>query len=477
MRKKIIAVGFTRFPADEKQEIIECITFSQHVSLIDADIVIMSPDIQASQYDYGSIGNHQGKSCLSDNGSGKLVEDIKFWKKEIERAIEAEKTIFFISQKPEIFYYATGKKEFSGTGKNQRTTRIVDVFHPYSIFPIELSKIHISSGTSISYKNSNPLLKNLWLENQKFFQYEVCYDVEIFKTLSFFEQTKGKDSLGGILKLKKSNFVVLPDINFLDESFTKYIQNRDDHMLEHWTDAARSFTHNFAKSLIEIDKALRNDTFSLSPTWIDQPQYIVDGVKQINSEIFQIDTEIKKLLENKKILENIKSEMLRPRSLLFETGAPLEEAVRNFLIVLGFKAENFTDAESEFDVVFQSSEGTFLGEVEGKDSKAVDVSKISQLMRNLTEYLSKEEVTDPAKGILFGNGYRLTEPKDREIGFTDKCIKVSLHSNIVLVHTHELFPIVNYLNENTDDSFKLLCRKALLQTASGIVKFPEIPKK
>ena len=61
------------------------------------------------------------------------------------------------------------------------------------------------------------------------------------------------------------------------------------------------------------------------------------------------------------------------RALLYEQGKPLERAVRNSLRVLGFSAVPFNESDSEFDVIFEAPEGRCLGEVEGKDSKAINI--------------------------------------------------------------------------------------------------------
>lgn len=64
--------------------------------------------------------------------------------------------------------------------------------------------------------------------------------------------------------------------------------------------------------------------------------------------------------------------------------------------MLGFDASSFKDDDSEFDAMFSGPEGRFLGEVEGKENKAINVNKISQLHRNVAEDLVREEVTGPA---------------------------------------------------------------------------------
>ena len=88
---------------------------------------------------------------------------------------------------------------------------------------------------------------------------------------------------------------------------------------------------------------------------------------------------------------------------------------------MGFTAEGYKVGESEFDAVFTSPEGRFLGEAEGKDHRSINVYKYSQLERDLNEDFARDDVTEHAKGVLFGNGFRLTPPTEREEGFTEKC--------------------------------------------------------
>ena len=87
------------------------------------------------------------------------------------------------------------------------------------------------------------------------------------------------------------------------------------------------------------------------------------------------------------------------RVLLYETGKALEGAVLKALRLWGFVAEGHHDAESEFDAIFISPEGRFLGEVEGKDNKAVNIDKMGQLERNLQEDFAKDGVDSFAKGV------------------------------------------------------------------------------
>ena len=146
------------------------------------------------------------------------------------------------------------------------------------------------------------------------------------------------------------------------------------------------------------------------------------------------------------------------------------------MTLFGFAAQPFANGQSEFDVVFISSEGRCLGEVEGKDNKPINIEKFSQLERNLQEDFARDEVTEQAKGVLFGNAFPLKALEEREDFFTVKCVSAAKRIGAALVRTPDLFLPAKYLKENSSDSdYATACRKAIFSASGEIVTFPEPP--
>jgi hypothetical protein len=142
----------------------------------------------------------------------------------------------------------------------------------------------------------------------------------------------------------------------------------------------------------------------------------------------------------------------------------------------GFTVSHFQENTSEFDVLFESAEGRFLGEVEGKDSRPINIDKFSQLERNLQEDFAREEVTSFAKGVLFGNAYRLTAPLERQEAFTAKCFEAARRAKIALVRTSDLFEPARYLKNHNDTAYAEECRRAIRDTEGDVVIFPSVPR-
>ena len=98
----------------------------------------------------------------------------------------------------------------------------------------------------------------------------------------------------------------------------------------------------------------------------------------------------------KKRREDIETQMTDVgwvRALLFEQGRPLENAVLQLMRLMGFEANNYRDSTSEFDVVLECPEGRCIGEVEGRDNRPIDINKMRQLIVNIQEDYSREEVS------------------------------------------------------------------------------------
>ena len=203
-------------------------------------------------------------------------------------------------------------------------------------------------------------------------------------------------------------------------------------------------------------------------------KYALAAESELRSALLKIERRLEQAQQAKeKLLERLKNAG-RLRDLLFENGKPLEIAILLALGLLGFRASQYKAASSEFDVVFECSEGRFLGEAEGKDSKPINVDKLRQLAMNINEDLQREEVSSPAKGVLFGNGYRLIPPAEREVQFTEKCITAAKSASTALLATTELFKAAKYLSDRGDVVYASQCRQSLLD-GTGIVYLRDPP--
>lgn len=414
-----------------------------------------------------------GKPCLSDSDSFELKEHIEHWRREIAEAIRTGKTVFVLLNSLQEVYVATGTKDFSGTGRNQKTIRHVAPYNNYNLIPASINIVNSKGSSMKLYKNINDnLLSAYWNELGKNSEFRVLLSGEGFRKLVI--TRTGDKIVGGYIKHKDSTgaLVMLPYINFERHDFQ---YEKDDKMF--WTDEAVALGARFISSIIEIDKVLRKKgELTPTPSWANQSDYDLPKEKLIREKLLSIESKMEKLQKEKEEqIPHLANETLL-KGLLYEKGKPLEYVILEALKILGFATSQYRDSESEFDVVFESSEGRLIGEAEGKDNKAINIDKLRQLEMNIHEDYAKDEVTEMAKGVLFGNAFRLTVPEERGDFFTEKCLTAVKRTNTALIKSIDLFEVAKYLSGTSDKSFSKKCRKAIINSC-GVTAFPKVPKR
>jgi len=129
-QKKIFSVGYP-FPGGE----VEQFDFDSKQTLLDADIIVFEPTLG----NYYAPSTYKGKPSLSEQSSFETQEALSHWRTELKAAFEAGKVIFVFLAEPIQVFIHTGKKEYSGTGRNRQTTNIVAPISSYTAIPLNLT--------------------------------------------------------------------------------------------------------------------------------------------------------------------------------------------------------------------------------------------------------------------------------------------------------------------------------------------------
>jgi hypothetical protein len=467
MAKNIISVGFN-IPGNAA----EYVSLHSNRSLLDADIVVFQPLIKGL---YHISHQHQGKPRLSEHASFQVVKDAAHWRSEIQEAFISGKTIFIYLQELDEYFVENGQKGFSGTGKTKTAITYVSPFNNYSFLPMKFDEILPSSGKSMKFAKDTKFLSLYWKEYESISNYEVILEGG-FESKSVILVTKTGDKAVGLhLSNGKGNMILLPALNYSDEGFVSVEEDDEGDEIDVWTPKAIIFGKSLISNLVEIDKSLKSGRdLTPAPQWANNDEYRLPNELSIEKEIQIINTKIEKLERSRVAAIEKLEEEGKLRHLLYETGHILEESILEALRLIGFTAESYKDSESEFDAIFSSPEGRFLGEAEGKDKSAINIDKLSQLERNIQEDFQRDGVNEYANGVLFGNAYRLQLPSERQDFFTEKCIIGASRAGISLVRTIDLFEISRYLKENIDKEYAQKCREAIFEYKGKVVIFPKL---
>jgi hypothetical protein len=460
MPKKILTVGLQLASNDASYE-----SFASKTSLLDWDIVLFRPIFNALVHTEYPNPQYNGKPSLTDEASFTVKEACDHWHREIRQAVQYGKTVVVFLPPITEVYVATGQRSYSGTGRSRSVTRHVDLLTNYAALPFNLVPVN-SKGSAMKLAAGAEVLAPYWTEFGPESEFKV---ILTNRTDASITTKAGNKAVGALLRFKEASgtVVLLPDIEFQREGF---LNSRDN-----WTPAAKQFAARMISALVALDGALKQSAdVTPEPDWAGDPTFALVKELTLRSELLEAERQLHAAQLRKDEVQDRLKEAGQLRALLYEKGKPLERAILEALRLLGFEAAPFRDANSEFDVVFKCPEGRLIGEVEGKDTKAINVDKLRQLAMNVQEDLQREEVDKPAKGVLFGNGYRLSVPSLREPQFTDKCQTAAKSSNFALVATSDLFNAAQYAANSSDAEYARRCRDALLRSV-GIVALPNPP--
>jgi len=462
--KNILSVGF-RFPGN----FAEYVSLSSRRSLLDAHLIVFRPSVEP----FAWVQDHyQGKRSLQDSASFELKDAASHWRQQIQLAVAAGKTVVvFLPELQEVFV-DTGGRSYSGTGRNRSTTRHVEMFTNYRMLPTFAERIISADGKHMKLTEHGALLAAYWNEFGSASEYRVLF--EGLKTRPFIE-TAGGLAAATMFSLAggQGRVILLPVLAKYDvepETATLY----PDESSHRWSPADKGFGQKLVSALLSIDTAVRGESnTSPPPAWADDDSYTLEAERVLKQEILECDADIEALLAKRAELAKTLMSEGSLRRLLYEKGKPLEAAILEALRTLGLEAEPFDTSESEFDSVFVSAEGRFIGEAEGKDSKQIAIDKLRQLEMNIQEDFARAEVSEPARPVLFGNAFRLEPPAERNSQFfTDKCVTQAARTGTALVRTTDLFTVARIIRETGDTDFATTCRSAILQQGGRVVEFP-----
>ena len=463
MARPILSVG-VEVPGGE----IERVDSHSRRSLLDADIILFSPEVP---YSYTSE-NYLGKPCLSDDSSFQAREALAHWRRELAAAVDAGRLVVVFLNDPVDVFAAKGRIEYSGTGRNARKTRIVDGLNSYDALPFKC-KAYAASGNEMVVAPDARYFAAYWSEFAKHSTYEAYLEGEFSDTLV--KTRAGGRVVGACVRKGRGAALLIPALDLEQDNFLEYRKSGEKEEA-YWTKDAEIFGKKMVSAFVAIAEMLASEVSATpAPTWSQDDAFVLPEEADLRREIGNLTSELVALDERRRTLEIRLESAGTLRGLLYEQGKPLEAAVLEALRYLGFDAKGFKDESSEFDAVITSPEGRFIGEVEGKDNRAINIDKFSQLERNLNEDFARDGVEEFAKGILFGNAYRLRPIHEREDSFTKKCRTGAARLGVALINTSDLFAPARYLKSAKDSEYAKNCRLAILKTSGDVVKFPAPP--
>jgi hypothetical protein len=214
------------------------------------------------------------------------------------------------------------------------------------------------------------------------------------------------------------------------------------------------------------------------PTELDIPAWaaeiVVPGATASDGRIEDLKTQKAVIEVEISSLENQRDGLLGYKGLLFGYGkAVLESTVRRAFSLLGFVVPEPKDYQGEWDIELHlpDSTQTAIGEIEGSDG-VIDLKKY----RQLNDYVGDEELEGrDHKGLLIGNGYRLTGPTspERQDQFSPHALRGVTKRGFCAIPCTELFKAICAVLEASNSSeLRQRIRTSMLTTV-GVWNFTD----
>lgn len=416
------------------QDIIN-IAFDSEGSILDSDILLIEPQ--------GLCTVWRGKEQHYTNGTDRITKEygsvdvqriFERRQDEIVRLLLLGKIIFcFLRPAESVLVEQIDSTSYQPKYKILSNYSWIPRFD--QILPLGIQS---GEGTRLNFCNiqTHPM-KQFWEAFKEGLKYSAYF--KSWEKGDIFIESHSKNPIGIELAITKGKIIFLPVFNKIPDS---------EKLIGVLLSCARRY--------------LGEKELTPPPEWIKF--FILPGEEEQKSKLKKIDAQMEEIVKQRKKEEEKLMGISNFKTLLYETGIPLEDIVLDSLNLIGFNVERIKEEDREHDVVMASEEGRALAEIEGKDSDAVHIEKIDQLLRNTEEDFENQE--DYAHPVLIGNGYRLEQPDKRpEQQFTEKVYKAAERHGIALLTTTELYKAIEYILLNPDDeNFKKKCRERILHT-------------
>jgi hypothetical protein len=409
--------------------------FGSSTSLFDYDILIWDPNELV--YDYYSYYKDNGQKymgypLLDESDSAAIQRDLIRRKKEIIDFLSLGRTVVVFAPKCEKFCVYTGEKTHSGTGRSQKTTKIVGDLNIEDFLPMEKMKLFDAEGSQIEFIGGEPF-NLIWKQFSEYLTYRSYFENISGEPIFYIKNTD--KIIGTYISYRKGNLLIIP--KFLDDEYDFKLTDAKEEKL----------TKKFIDALEELVCKLNQEKgdFKL-PLWCSHyflPTEIKDKneLDKLNEELNKIESQISKKRNQLAELEQIK--------ILFGgDGKALEIEVGKILEELGFDvAEGLPQRD---DLILKYKDNVAVVEIKGVSKSAAE-KHAAQLEKWVSEYITRKGIKP--KGILIVNAFKDTPLIDRNgLPFPEQMISYSKNREHYLITGLQL--LCMYLDTKDDPKKK-----------------------
>ncbi|MFD7897412.1 hypothetical protein [Streptomyces sp. NPDC059743] len=414
--------------------------FGSMDSIFEYDIVFWDPANTLETYNFEPGKTHyKGAPRLDSHDSVRILKDIQRRRKEFSEFLAMGRTLVIFGAPPQEFYYDTGKREKSGTGRNQQVTVLLDSSSLLEALPVEI-EMSAARGQGISPKHSG--FRSIWRAHKDRWRYRVVFDKYAGDSIAVVEGTN--KCIASILRYDAGGILLfLPDLEELDSpevvdgdvkvdpaSETSESQSTSAaEVIEELIDPAAVDLISWVKSL----GVLHGQSI---PPWLERCEFPEDvenaeHVKRIKEDILALKQRLEEL--------EVESDNSRQwKQLIYAQGVPLERQAMQAFEAIGFESQQ--GPEGRADILLRKNGVRAVVEVKGVSKSAAE-KNAAQLEKWVSEEIVDGE--SKVKGILLVNAWREIAPDVRsEPAFPSQMVDFSVRREHCLMTGGQLLAMV-----------------------------------
>lgn len=366
-------------------------SFRSDISLLDYDLVVLDLESVLSSYRRDPLEPYyQGLPSLDKNDSFRLREDIQRRASELSDMLSLGRAVAVITPSPTRCYAFTGRRETSGTGRNQKVTNFVELVDLAAAFPVPVKTV-AAEGSNVQLRAGWPF-DAFWRSTRNWLHYSAYFRSETGKPT--FVITGTDRAVGAHVPLDKGVLVFVPDFGRL--------------LLEEDEDAAWEREDGHLRAIVELVEALQSDVgdFKL-PEWADR--YLLPGEEDRRTALAEREAELSAMRAAISQEKEVLAKLEEWKVLFTGTGAALQKQVQAAFEALGFDVSE--GPEGRDDLVLTLGKKTAVVEVKGVSKSAAEADA-AQLEKWASSHLAEHGVS--AKAILVVNAFKDTPFEERK---------------------------------------------------------------
>ncbi|MDD4283182.1 MAG: hypothetical protein PHX03_05285 [Bacilli bacterium] len=421
--------GFLACYPEYEHKNIKYIKFSDANTILECDMIILELEWLFDEYE--TSGNYNGIPELTTYNSTQIVNDVKKRKSELLEFLNSGKTVVVLNGNDEYRYRYTGRKEYSGTGRNTRITNIVTEIHPSEILPVKIQTFKLE-GNNVILKNKKA--SNFYQKYKDNYKYLTVYE-NIDKNKILFNIQNTEKVISFYEKVQNGTLLFLPSLNL--DNLTK--------------EKGQKLEKQYFDDIYDLVKALNSEDEVLLPEY--SKKYLLPKedimLKDITSEKLRLD-ELQKSIDNK---EQILKEMQKEKIIFTGSGTLLEKTIVKELECIGFQILKYDENGKDEDIVVSCNDKIAVIEVKGVDGSATE-KHTSQTVKWKSMYHIDNAILP--KGFLIVNAFKSTELDNRQDAFPTQMLKYAKQQEICLLTAIQIFNIKCYLEQNPEKKEEIL---------------------